>query len=48
VQQADTRDAFSKQGANPIGSTPAQFKALIDSDLKRYAKIIQEKNISID
>ncbi len=48
VQQADMREAFSKQGANPIGSTPAQFKALIDSDLKRYAKIIQEKNISID
>lgn len=48
VQQADTREAFSKQGANPIGSTPAQFKLLIDSDLKRYAKIIQEKNISID
>ncbi len=48
VQQADTKEAFSKQGANPIGSTPAQFKQLIDSDLKRYARIIQEKNISID
>ena len=48
VQQADMREAFSKQGANPVGSTPAQFKALIDSDLKRYTKIIQEKNISID
>ena len=48
VLQADTSEAFSKQGANPIGSTPAQFKTLIDSDLKRYAKIIQEKNISID
>ncbi len=44
----DTRDAFAKQGANPIGSTPAQFKALIDTDLKRYTKIIQEKNISIE
>ena len=48
VQQADMREAFSKQGANPVGSTPAQFKALIDADLKRYTKIIQEKNISID
>jgi tripartite-type tricarboxylate transporter receptor subunit TctC len=44
----DVREALGKQGANPVGSTPAQFKALIDSDLKRYAKIIQEKNISID
>ena len=44
----DVREALGKQGANPVGSTPAQFKTLIDSDLKRYAKIIQEKNISID
>ncbi|MDI9332806.1 MAG: tripartite tricarboxylate transporter substrate binding protein [Cytophagales bacterium] len=48
VQQTDTRDAFTKQGANPIGSTPAQFKALIEADRKRYAKIIDEKKISID
>jgi tripartite-type tricarboxylate transporter receptor subunit TctC len=47
-QSADVREALGKQGANPIGSTPAQFKAVIDADLKRYAKIIQEKNISID
>jgi tripartite-type tricarboxylate transporter receptor subunit TctC len=47
-QSADVREALGKQGANPIGSTPAQFKAVIDTDLKRYAKIIQEKNISID
>jgi tripartite-type tricarboxylate transporter receptor subunit TctC len=48
LSNQDTRDAFAKQGANPVGGKPAQFKALIDSDLKRYTKIIQEKNISID
>ena len=44
----DMRDALGKQGANPVGSTPAQFKALIDTDLKRYTKIIEDKKISID
>jgi tripartite-type tricarboxylate transporter receptor subunit TctC len=44
----DVRDALGKQGANPVGSTPAQFKALIDTDLKRYTKIIEDKKISID
>jgi tripartite-type tricarboxylate transporter receptor subunit TctC len=44
----DVRESFSKQGANPIGSTPAQFKALIDADLKRYTKIIEDKKISIE
>ena len=48
LSHQETKDAFAKQGANPVGSTPAQFKALIDADLKRYAKIIQGKNISID
>jgi tripartite-type tricarboxylate transporter receptor subunit TctC len=48
LSHQETKDAFAKQGANPVGSTPAQFKALIDADLKRYTKIIQEKNISID
>jgi tripartite-type tricarboxylate transporter receptor subunit TctC len=44
----DVRDALGKQGANPVGSTPAQFKALIDMDLKRYTKIIEDKKISIE
>jgi tripartite-type tricarboxylate transporter receptor subunit TctC len=48
TQQPDVREALSKQGANPIGSTPAQFKALIDADLKRYTKVIEEKKISIE
>jgi tripartite-type tricarboxylate transporter receptor subunit TctC len=48
TQQLDVREALSKQGANPVGSTPAQFKALIDADLKRYTKVIEEKKISIE
>ncbi len=43
-----TRQALIQQGANPKSSTPAQLAALIESDRKRYAKIITEKNISID
>lgn len=43
-----TRQALFQQGANPRSSTPAQLAALIESDRKRYARIITEKNISID
>lgn len=43
-----TRQALSQQGAIPRSSTPAQLQALIDNDRKRYARIIREKNISID
>ena len=39
---------FLGQGATPVGNSPVQFGALIDSDRKRYAVIIQDKRISID
>ncbi len=43
-----TRQQFIDQGAIPVGSTPAQFKALIDADRARYGKIIVEKDIKLE
>ena len=43
-----TRQALIQQGAIPRSSTPAQLQALIDSDRKRYERIIRDKNIGID
>ncbi len=43
-----TRQQFIDQGAIPVGSTPAQFKALIDADRVRYGKIIVEKDIKLE
>jgi tripartite-type tricarboxylate transporter receptor subunit TctC len=37
---------FVEQGAVPAPNTPAQFRALIDSDRKRYAQIIHDKGIT--
>ena len=48
VNSPDVRDQLIAQGATPVGSTPAQFKALIDADRVRYAKIIKDKNISAE
>lgn len=44
----DVKKKLIEQGATPIGSSPAEFKSLIDSDRQRYAKIIKEKNISAE
>jgi len=46
VASPDMQKRFIEQGATPVGSTPAQFKALIESETQRYRKIIVEKNIS--
>jgi tripartite-type tricarboxylate transporter receptor subunit TctC len=54
---ADTREVIAAEdvnarlvelGAIPAANTPAQFGALIDKDRARYAKIIQERGISVD
>jgi tripartite-type tricarboxylate transporter receptor subunit TctC len=54
---ADTREVIAAEdvsarlvelGAIPAANTPAQFGALIDRDRARYAKIIQERGISVD
>ena len=44
----EMRDKFIEQGAVPVGSTPAQFRTLIETDTQRYAKIIEEKNITAE
>jgi len=46
VASPEMQKRFIEQGATPVGGTPAQFKALIDSETARYRKIITEKNIS--
>ena len=44
----EVRDQFLLQGATPVGSTPAEFAALIDKDTRRYAQIIRERNIAAE
>ena len=48
LKAQDLRQQFIDQGALPVGSTPKEFQALIDNDRRRYAKIINEKNITVD
>jgi tripartite-type tricarboxylate transporter receptor subunit TctC len=48
LKAADLRQQFIDQGAIPAGGTPAEFQALIDNDRRRYAKIIAEKNITVE
>jgi tripartite-type tricarboxylate transporter receptor subunit TctC len=45
---AALRQKLVDQGAVPQGSTPAEFQALIDHDRRRFAKVIQDKNITAE
>lgn len=54
---ADVREALASEdvktrlvglGSIPYGNTPAEFSKMIESDRKRYAQIIRERNITVD
>ena len=44
----EVRSKLIELGAAPQGNTPAQFAALIEGDRKRYARIIEERKITLD
>ena len=35
-------------GAEPVGSTPEQFAALIKEDIARWARVVKSSGISLD
>jgi len=43
--RADVRELFAQQFYSPAGGTPAEFAAVIRSDLDRFARPIKEAGI---
>ena len=48
VLDQDTKQTLIQQGATPMPLTPPAFKARIDSDRARYAKVIKDGNIQVE
>ena len=46
LAQPDMRAAFTKLGLDSVGNTPAEFAAIIKSDIAKWAKVIKEAGIS--
>ena len=44
---ADVSRRISELGAEPVGSTPAQFAAHIKSEIARWAKVIRDANVEL-
>ena len=41
----EIRERFLKYSIEPVGSSPTQFQSALQSDIKKYAKIIKDGNI---
>jgi tripartite-type tricarboxylate transporter receptor subunit TctC len=44
----DTRDALAKQGAEVVTSTPDAFKKLVENDIAKWSKVIQDTGITAE
>ena len=41
------REAWAKQGAEPMTMTPAQFEAYMKGDIDKWAKVIRQAGIKL-
>lgn len=48
IKQPEIRDRFLREGADPIGSTPAEFSALVKTEFNKFAKVVKDSGIKID
>jgi tripartite-type tricarboxylate transporter receptor subunit TctC len=48
TQMADVRSRFAAMGVDPIGTTPEQLAAIMQSDLEKWTKVIRAANIKAD
>ena len=48
LQSADVRERMMKLGAEPSPTTPEQFAALVQSELKKYAAVVKASGARVD
>ena len=48
IHSKDVKDKLAVQLMEPVGNTPAEFKAQIDGDLARWAPVIKEAGIKVN
>ena len=44
----ELRDTWAKLGAEPGGSSPEAFRALIDKDVAKWGKVVREAKITLE
>ena len=48
LREQDVRDRFSALGMEPVGNTPEEFAAHIDSELKKWSGVVKERGLKVD
>ena len=48
LKSKDTADLLASDGVSPAGGTPAQFQAIIKTDIERWRKVVQQANVKVE
>jgi len=48
VRSSDLTERMKQQGMEPVGSTPAEFDALIKSEIDKWAKVVKLSGAKVD
>jgi tripartite-type tricarboxylate transporter receptor subunit TctC len=48
LQLPDLKERMSGEGAEPIGSTPAQFASYLDAEIRKWTKVIKDSGVRGD
>jgi len=48
LKQPEIRDRFIKEGADPIGSTPVEFSALVKAEFVKFAKVVKDSGAKLE
>ena len=48
LKEPQTRDKLLSLGAEPIGSTPAEFAAFVRNEYDKWGKVVKQANIRMD
>jgi len=42
------KEKMEAEGAEPVGQTPAQFRAYVQSEIDKWGKVIKAANVRFD
>ena len=48
LKQPEIRERLLKEGADPIGSTPAEFSALVKAEFVKFAKVVKDSGAKLE